>query len=93
VAGGNFSLAVNSYNMMGCATDWSGMSGNDLLLVAASLTNMSYFHDNVEHMLQGLVNQQFLGRLLNSPQGLASDPASTELIEPRKTAGASRPPR
>jgi hypothetical protein len=75
VAGGNFSLAVNSYNMMGCATDWSGMSSNDLLLVAASLTNMSYFHDNVEHMLQGLVNQQFLGRLLNSPQGLASDPA------------------
>jgi hypothetical protein len=75
VAGGNFTTAVKNYNMMGCATDWAGMSESDLLLVAASLSNMSSFHYNVEHMLQGMLNQQFLGRLMNSAQGFASDPA------------------
>ena len=75
VAGGNFITAVNDFNMMGCATDWAGMSENDLLLVAASLTNMSTFHVNVEHMLQGMLNAQFLGRLMNSAQGFASNVA------------------
>jgi hypothetical protein len=74
VAGGSFAHGVQD-NMMGCATDWSGMSGSDLLLVAASLGDMSYFHVLTDHMLQGFVNFQFLGRLINSAQGFAKDPA------------------
>ena len=75
VTGGNFKSGPTVHNMMGCATDWTGMSGNDLLLVAGALNNLSYFHTNVDHMLQGFVNFQFLARLINSPKGFASNPA------------------
>jgi hypothetical protein len=75
VTRGNFKLEPSAHNMMGCATDWTGMSNNDALLVAGALGNLSNFHVNVDHMLQGLVNFQFLGRLINSPKGFASDPA------------------
>jgi len=75
VTRGNFKSGPTLHNMMGCATDWTGMSGNDLLLVAGALSDLSHFHTNVDHMLQGLVNFQFLGRLINSPKGFASDPA------------------
>ncbi len=72
VAGSSFVKGVAT-NMMGCATDWDGMSENDTLLVAASLSDMSNFHVNVDHMLQGFVNFQFLARLINSPKGFASN--------------------
>ena len=42
VAGSSFVKGVAA-NMMGCATDWSGMSSNDVLLVEAALQNMSTF--------------------------------------------------
>jgi hypothetical protein len=74
VAGSSFVKGVAD-NMMGCATDWSGMSSNDLLLVAASLQNMSTFNVNVDHMLQGFVNFQFLARLINSKHGFATNAA------------------
>ena len=74
VAGSSFVKGVSA-NMMGCATDWSGMSSNDVLLVEAALSNMSLFHVNVDHMLQGFVNFQFLARLINSPKGFATNPA------------------
>ncbi|HLK45509.1 MAG TPA: hypothetical protein VKT18_05950, partial [Acidimicrobiales bacterium] len=73
VAGSSFVKGVAA-NMMGCATDWSGMSSNDTLLVAGSLTNMSSFDVNVDHMLQGFVNFQFLARLITSPKGFATSP-------------------
>jgi hypothetical protein len=74
VAGSSFVEGVAA-NMMGCATDWTGMSNNDLLLVAASLQNMSTFNVNVDHMLQGFVNFQFLARLINSTHGFATNAA------------------
>jgi len=74
VAGSSFVKGVAA-NMMGCATDWSGMSSNDILLVEASLDNMSLFHVNVDHMLQGFVNFQFLARLIDSKKGFATNAA------------------
>ena len=74
VAGSSFVKGVAA-NMMGCATDWSGMSSNDVLLVEASLLDMSKFHVNVEHMLQGFVNFQFLARLIDSKKGFATNAA------------------
>ena len=71
VVGGSFAKGVES-NMMGCATDWSGMSSADALLVAATLGDMSNFHTLSDHMLQGMLNFQFLARLINSTQGFAT---------------------
>ena len=72
VEGGSFRAGVAA-NMMGCATDWVGMSSSDILNVARNLNNMSTFSTQTDHMLQGLINVQFLGRLINSPAGFASD--------------------
>ena len=74
VEGSSFSGGV-SRNMMGCATDWVGMSSNDLPNVARNLNDMSTWNTQVDHMLQGFVNFQFLGRLINSPAGFATSTA------------------
>jgi hypothetical protein len=74
IEGGSFSAAL-THNMAGCATDWVGMSASDSLNVERNLNDMSTFNTQVDHMLQGLVNFQFLGRLINSPAGFASNPA------------------
>jgi hypothetical protein len=63
------------------------MSNNDALIVAGSLNDMSNFHVNVEHMLQGFVNFQVLGRLLISPKGFATDPAFQSGGKPRIAFG------
>ena len=74
VEGGSFSAGVAD-NLMGCATDWVGMSESDVGNVVRNLNDMSTFSTQVDHMLQGFVNFQFLGRLINSPDGFVTDPA------------------
>jgi len=74
IEGSSFSAAL-THNMAGCATDWVGMSASDILNVERNLNDMSTFNTQVDHMLQGFVNFQFLGRLINSPAGFASNPA------------------
>jgi hypothetical protein len=74
VEGGSFSAGI-SRDLMGCATDWVGMSGNDIANVARNLQDMSTFDTQVDHMLQGFVNFQFLGRLLNSSSGFVTNAA------------------
>jgi hypothetical protein len=82
VEGGSFSAGVDR-NLMGCATDWVGMSRNDLGNVARNLQDMSTFNTQVDHMLQGFVNFQFLGRLINSDSGFVTDPAFQSSGQPR----------
>ena len=74
VEGGSFSAGV-AHDLMGCATDWVGMSGNDIPNVARNLQDMSTFDTQVDHMLQGFVNFQFLGRLINSSSGFVTNAA------------------
>lgn len=58
-----------------CATDEIGMSSGDIGNLAAILGDLSNFDQQADRMQQGLLNQQFLGRLLNHPLGFAADPA------------------
>lgn len=58
-----------------CATDEIGMSTGDLATLAAILGDLSRFNQQADRMQQGLLNQQFLGRLLNHPAGFVSSPA------------------
>ena len=74
VEGGSFSAGVAD-DLMGCATDWVGMSSSDISNVARNLKDMSTWHTETDHMLQGLVNFQFLGRLINSTAGFVTNPA------------------
>ena len=74
VEGSSFSAGVAD-DLMGCATDWVGMSGKDIGNVARNLKDMSTFDTQVDHMLQGFVNFQFLGRLINSSSGFVTNAA------------------
>ncbi|MCY7299860.1 MAG: hypothetical protein LH616_11690, partial [Ilumatobacteraceae bacterium] len=58
-----------------CATDEIGMSAEDIPSLAAILGDLSHFDQQADRLQQGLLNQQFLGRLLNSTEGFVSSPA------------------
>jgi hypothetical protein len=58
-----------------CGTDEIGMSTEDLPTLATILADLSGFSQQADRMVQGLLNQQFLGRLLNTADGFASSPA------------------
>jgi hypothetical protein len=58
-----------------CATDWQGMSANDVPNAIKVLQDMSGFPTLVDRLQQGILNTLYLGRLLAHPQGLAANPA------------------
>jgi hypothetical protein len=58
-----------------CGTDEIGMSTSDVPNLAKILNDLSHFPEQADRMVQGILNQQFLGRLLNSPRGFAGSPA------------------
>ncbi|CAN5458126.1 hypothetical protein BH10ACT2_BH10ACT2_03900 [soil metagenome] len=52
-----------------CAADEIGMSSPDVPNLANILADLSHFNQQADRMQQGLLNQQFLGRLMNSSAG------------------------
>jgi hypothetical protein len=65
---------VKDHNFIYCATDWKGMSQEDIPNVASILTDLSGFPSLTDRVQQGLLNFLFLGRLMIHPDGFASDP-------------------
>jgi hypothetical protein len=58
-----------------CATDEIGMNADDVANLAGILGDLSRFPEQADRMQQGMLNQQYLGRLLNDPKGFASSSA------------------
>lgn len=71
--GANQSLA-SEHGFVSCATDWSGMSTEDLPNVATLLVDLSRFATLADRGQQGMLNFMFLGRLMIHPDGFAADP-------------------
>src|SRR5262245_51354370 len=71
-----------------CATDFSGMSENDLVAAALALLDLSHFPPIPDGLQQGFLNFIYLGRLLANPDGFADDPAfefnGQPVIDPAK---------
>jgi hypothetical protein len=61
--------------MVMCATDWIGMSGEDIPNVVAILTDLSLFPTLADRVQQSFVNQILLARLMRSPAGFVTHPA------------------
>jgi hypothetical protein len=55
-----------------CATDWAGMSRPDIPNVGTQLADLSNFSSVVDRSQQGFVNQLYLARAMNRPDGLCS---------------------
>jgi hypothetical protein len=62
-------------NLVLCATDWVGMSGEDLGNVVAILGDLSLFPTLADRTQQGILDMVLLGRMLNADDGFAADPA------------------
>ena len=76
VEGGGGALAATPPGLAACATDWVGdLTRRPARRVQSSLADLSGFGAIPDRLQQAHVNFSFLGRLLNSPDGAASDPA------------------
>lgn len=65
----------NEHNVAFCATDWVGMSGaGDVANAVLILNDMSLFPTLTDRVQQGVLNFQFLARLLHDSNGFAKDP-------------------
>ena len=63
------------YNIAFCATDWYGMSGEDVQIAVAALADLSRFPAIPDRLQQGFLAFLYLGRLMKHPQGFRADPA------------------
>lgn len=64
---------AQSHGFIMCATDEIGMSGGDIPNTYASiLPDLSNFPQLADRLQQGLLNELFLGRLMDNPQGFAT---------------------
>jgi hypothetical protein len=70
-----FAPFVNQYDITLCATPEIGMANDDIINVVNVISDYSTFGSIPDRLQQGLLNTQFLARLLNDPRGFASDPA------------------
>ena len=79
-------------NFVACATDWSGMSQEDLPTAFGITEDLSRFPRLSDRSQQGFLNFLFLGRLMVHAQGLASRPEFAGKIDTRRLfyAGASQ---
>jgi hypothetical protein len=75
VEGGNVKAMANEHNFVFCATDWSGMSTQDVPNIGTILADLSNFSSLPDRAQQGFVNFMYLGRLMIHPAGFNSDPA------------------
>ncbi|WP_426574828.1 DUF4214 domain-containing protein [Aquihabitans sp. McL0605] len=66
---------VRDHDMAYCATDWVGMSDQDVGNALTILTDMSTFRTLSDRSQQGILNTVVLGRLMLAPDGLTSNAA------------------
>jgi hypothetical protein len=73
----------NDHNFVFCATDWDGMSEEDLpVVVGLIIPDLSNFNMLADRVQQGMLNQLFLGRLMIHAAGFSSDPAFQDEGQP-----------
>ena len=65
----------NKYGFIFCATDWSGMSQEDIPNAVTILNDLSRMNTLADRGQQGMLNFLYLGRAMIHPDGFSSDPA------------------
>jgi hypothetical protein len=78
VHSGNVQDMAAEHNFMFCATDWWGLSNADVIYDIGALQDLNKFPPVVDRLQQGVLNTLYLGRLMASPHGFATDPAFQE---------------
>ena len=70
-----YDLGGDAYGLMFCATDWSGMSSEDLPNDAALLAELGRFSSLADRGQQGMLNFLYLGRAMIHPKGFCANAA------------------
>jgi hypothetical protein len=70
----NIRSMASEHNMMFCATDWWGLASTDVIYDIQALQDLNKFPHVVDRLQQGVLNTLFLGRLMRTADGFASDP-------------------
>ena len=84
VEAGNIEDFIGEHGVAFCATDWIGMSEDDIGNAASILGELGQFPTLADRSQQGILNFLFLGRLMIHEDGLVSDPMfQTPQGEPR----------
>jgi hypothetical protein len=84
VTGGAISALAFEQNILLCATDWSGMSTEDLPNAVSILANVSHFDSLADRGQQGMLNFLYLGRSLIHADGLVKDPAFADVLDTKR---------
>ena len=74
ITAGNIKAMANEHNFVFCATDWSGMSTQDMPNIATILGDLSNFASLPDRAQQGFLNFMYLGRADDPPAGLQHQP-------------------
>ena len=80
----NVKTMGQDHDVIFCATDWSGMSTQDVPNVGTILTDLSNFPTLADRVQQGMLNFLYLGRLMIHPAGFPADPAFLGVIDPSR---------
>jgi hypothetical protein len=72
---GNIALMANEHDFVFCATNWIGMSSEDVPNAIGVLSDLSKMPTIADRLQQGMLDALYLGRAMIHPQGLATDPA------------------
>ncbi len=73
VHAGNVEAMASEHNMMFCATDWWGLASGDVPYDIGALQDLNKFPDVVDRLQQGVLNTLYLGRLMRTADGFASN--------------------
>lgn len=71
----NIRAMTDEHNFVYCATNWIGLSREDVPNVVTTLADLSKFPTIPDRLQQGFLDIQFLARLMKSAEGFASDQA------------------
>src|SRR5581483_10962687 len=71
VEAGNVETMADAYDMLFCATDWTGMSTSDIPNTLVTLQDLSNFPSLADRLQQAMVDFMFLGRLMIHKDGFA----------------------
>jgi hypothetical protein len=66
---------AQAHNFVFCATDEIGFAEEDVPNTIGILSDMGRFPELTDRTQQGLLNELYLGRLMDNPAGFLSDPA------------------
>ncbi len=73
VNAGNVEAMASEHKMMFCATNWWGLAGTDVPYDIAALQDLNKFPQVVDRLQQGVLNTLYLGRLMRTAGGFASN--------------------